>query len=94
MKTANSIQIREQTHHSSNQISKFLEKHPITRKLILCGSIIITGGFIIAKQISSRTFTPSFTLQEAVALTVMNIFSQEMLRYDRSLENKKIERIS
>ena len=71
----------------------FFEKHATTRKVIAYGPSTLLGGAYLMEQFTSCKLLPTYSLPFAAAIAITFFFSGLAESYERSLQNRKIERL-
>jgi hypothetical protein len=81
-------------HRKKDKISEFFEHHETTRKMVAYAPIIIFGGANTIERFSSYKLLPERSVPYMISLFVMFFFQGFAMSCERSLQDKKIERLS
>ena len=83
-----------ETPHQKDWLSIFFENHSTTRKLVAYLPPIYFGGGAALKQMTSYDILPGFRPASALVFIPMWFLSLTARDCERSLQDKKIERLS
>ncbi len=85
---------RPEVHHQKDRFSIFFEQHSTTRKLVAYLPPIYFGVGAVVKQMTSYDILPGLSPASALVCIPIWFFSFAAKDCERSMQNKKIERIN
>ncbi len=91
MSSINSIGNNREEKRQKDISSYFLEKHVATRKIVAYGPAIVFGISDLMERVSSYKLLSRLSAPYVMAIF---FFSGVVAGYDRSLQNRKIERLN
>ena len=94
MNQINSVRSKKDNINSNDVIEVFFENHPTTRKIVAYAPIIILGGANTIERFSSYKLLPEPGALYMISLSVMFFFQGFAMSCERSMQNKKIERLN
>lgn len=84
----------EKTNQNKSKIDDFFERHETIRKIAFCLPPIVIGVSLLIENITPYKLLSDIGVVSGIALTAMWTFYSLADSYERSLQNRKIERLN